>query len=157
MYFYFVKQNYFMPKERSAGAIIFRQFGKILYLLLKYTHKTTYWDFPKGNIEEGENEEQTARREIKEETALEEIKFQPGFKEKISYFYRRDGQTIFKEVIYFLVESHKAEIKISEEHVGYEWVDFDTATHRLKENSREVLEKAHAFLTKGSTGLSKFI
>lgn len=143
-----------MPKERSAGAVIFRKFGKILYLMLKYTYKNTFWDFPKGNIEEGETEEETARREINEETGLENIQLVPGFKEKISYFYRREGQTIFKEVVYFLAESQKAEVKISEEHSVYEWVDFETAKSRLKENSREVLEKANSFLTKGIT---KFI
>lgn len=140
-------QTNFMPRERSSGAVIFRKFGHILYLLLKYTYKTTFWDFPKGNIEEGETEEETARREIKEETGLENIRLVPGFKEKISYFYRREGQTIFKEVVYFLAESQKAEVKISEEHTGYEWVDFETAKSRLKDNSREVLEKANAFLT----------
>lgn len=125
-----------------------------MYLLLKYTYKTTFWDFPKGNIEPRETEEETVRREVREETGLEEIKFVPNFREKISYFYRRNGQTVYKEVIYFLVESRKAEVKISEEHVGYEWVDFETAKARLKQNSREALEKAHAFLTKG---LTKFL
>ena len=154
MYFYFPKQMYFMPRERSAGAIIFRRVGKILYLLLKYTYKTTYWDFPKGNIEPGETEEETVRREIKEETGIEDIRLLPGFKEKISYFYRREGQTIYKEVVYFLAETGTATVKISKEHVGFEWVDYETARERLKENSRSALEKAHEFLTKG---LTKFL
>ena len=144
-----------MTKESSAGAVIFRKEGKkILYLLLHYQFKTDYWDFPKGNIEEGESEETTAMREIKEETEIKNIKFIAGFKEKISYVYKKNGDTIFKDVVFYLAEAKSKEVKISSEHTGYEWVDFETATKRLKENSRKVLMKADEFLNKG---LSKWI
>jgi 8-oxo-dGTP pyrophosphatase MutT (NUDIX family) len=136
-----------MIKEKSVGAVIFRKDKEIKYLLLHYRYKTDYWDFPKGNIEKGEEEEDTVRREIKEETGIEDIKFVDGFKEKISYFYRREGELVSKEVVYFLIETSISEVKISEEHVGYEWVNFDNAKKRLKENSKKVLEKAVKFLT----------
>jgi 8-oxo-dGTP pyrophosphatase MutT (NUDIX family) len=136
-----------MIKEKSVGAVIFRKDKEIKYLLLHYRYKTDYWDFPKGNIEKGEKEEDTVRREIKEETGIEDIKFVDGFKEKISYFYRREGELVSKEVVYFLIETSISEVKISEEHVGYEWVNFDNAKKRLKENSKKVLEKAVKFLT----------
>lgn len=136
-----------MVRERSAGAIIFRKTESgIRYLLLHYHYKTYYWDFPKGNIEEGEREEDTARREVKEETGLENIKFIEGFKEKISYFYRREEKIVFKEVLYFLVKSEEERVKLSEEHIGYEWVDYETAKSRLREKSKGVLEKANKFL-----------
>lgn len=143
-----------MPREKSAGAIIFRRNKEIKYLLLHYNYKTEFWDFPKGNIEKGESEEETVRREIKEETGIEDIKFIPGFREKINYFYRREGKTIFKEVIYFLVETSVKEVRISEEHVGYSWLDFNDAKERLKENSRKILEKANKLLL---SGLSKWV
>lgn len=136
-----------MPKEKSVGAIIFRKDkNKIKYLLLHYKFKTEFWDFPKGNIEERETENGTIRREIKEEAGIDDIKFIPNFKEKISYFYKRGGRIIFKEVVYFLVETKGKRVKISKEHIGYEWIDFDIAKKRLKENSRNVLEKANRFL-----------
>ena len=141
-----------MVRERSAGAVIFRKEGKdILYLLLHYHFKTDYWDFPKGNIESDETEEETVKREIEEETGINDVKFIDGFKEKVSYFYRRDGNTVFKEVIFYLVETKEKDVKISEEHTGYEWVDFETAKPRLKENSRNVLMRAKEFLNKGLT------
>ncbi len=143
-----------MLKERSAGAIIFHRNGGIKYLLLEYTYKTTFWDFPKGNMERGESEEGTVVREVKEETGIDDIKFIPDFKERISYFYRRDGQAVSKEVVYFLVETKRTEVKISEEHTGFEWVDFETARGRLKENSRKTLEKAEKSLT---SGLQKWV
>jgi len=141
-----------MVRERSAGAVIFRKEGKdILYLLLHYHFKTDYWDFPKGNIESDETEEETVKREIEEETGINDVKFIDNFKEKVNYFYRRDGNTVFKEVIFYLVETKEKDVKISEEHTGYEWVDFETAKPRLKENSRNVLMRAKEFLNKGLT------
>ena len=140
-----------MATERSAGAVIFRRFGKgILYLLLHYHFKTDYWDFPKGNIESGEAEEETVKREVKEETGIADIRFVPDFREKISYFYRRGGDTIFKEVIFYLAETGESEVRLSDEHTGYEWVGFEDAAKKLKENSRNVLMKADRFLRKFS-------
>jgi len=74
-----------MPKETSAGAVIFRkENNEIYYLLLHY--ESGHWDFPKGNIEEGEKEEETVKREAAEETGVEDIKIVEGFKEWIKYF-----------------------------------------------------------------------
>lgn len=136
-----------MVEEKSAGAVIFRKMESgIRYLLLHYHYKTYFWDFPKGNIEKGESEEATVKREVKEETGLEDIKFIEGFKEKISYSYKREGKTVFKTVIYFLVKSEEERVILSEEHIGYEWPDYETAKYRLRENSKRVLEKANKFL-----------
>lgn len=136
-----------MPREASAGAVIFRrEKNEVKYLVLHYRYKTDYWDFPKGNIEKGEIEEETVRREVKEETGIEDIEFVFGFKERVSYFYRRGGQTIFKQVTYYLAETKVTDVKISGEHIGYEWVDYQEAMNRLKENSKKVLKKANQFL-----------
>jgi len=135
-----------MIKEKSAGAIIFKRDGKIRYLFLKKKYKTEYWDLPKGNIEKDEKEEETVRREIQEETGLKDLKFVPGFKEKINYFYKNDRGTVFKEVIFFLVESKSEEVKISPEHTSYEWVTYTEALKRAKENTRKVFEKANVIL-----------
>jgi 8-oxo-dGTP pyrophosphatase MutT (NUDIX family) len=65
-----------VQQERSAGAVIFSfdsVLGKIEYLLLNYA--AGHWDFPKGNIENGEDEIQTARREIQEETGICDVEF----------------------------------------------------------------------------------
>jgi len=81
-----------MPREISAGAIIFRQVdNKPLYLLLHYpamNHRSSrdFWDFPKGHIEPNESIVQTIRREVKEETAIDDLVFIRGYKETIKYF-----------------------------------------------------------------------
>ena len=143
--------------EKSAGIIIFRrqENGEILYILLKNTSGN--YDFPKGNVESGETEEAAAKRETEEETGLKEITFAEGFKERVKYFYRREGQPINKEVVYFLAETKTPEIKISWEHVGFEWVNYKDAMEKIKfSNTKSVMKKANDFLT-GDRGLGKFL
>jgi 8-oxo-dGTP pyrophosphatase MutT (NUDIX family) len=143
-----------MIKEKSAGAIVFKKNGKIRYLFLRKRYKNEYWDLPKGNIEKGEEEEETVRREIDEETGLKDLRFVKGFKEKINYFYKRDKDTVFKEVVFFLAESKNDEVKISPEHSSYEWVSYEEALKRTKDNTRKVFEKVHLILEEG---LNKFV
>jgi 8-oxo-dGTP pyrophosphatase MutT (NUDIX family) len=144
-----------MPVEKSAGAVVFRrENNKIYYLLLHYpsvSHRAEkdYWDFPKGHVEKGEKEIETVKREVFEETGLKEIKFVEGFKEWIKYFFKYKGKNIFKIVTFYLVQTNKKEIKISSEHLGYEWLPFDEAMERLTfNNAREILKKADNFLKK---------
>lgn len=139
--------------EKSAGAVIFRQDqNTIKYLLLHYPSsvkaKKSYWDFPKGHVDPGESDEQTAKREVREETGLEDIQFVDGFKESIKYFFRFEGKSVFKIVVYFLAETKTEEIKISSEHIGFAWHDYETTLAAISfKNSKEVLEKANEFLT----------
>jgi len=146
-----------MPSERSAGAIIFRrEDSKTLFLLLHYPstgHRTSkdYWDLPKGHIEQGETEGKTVRREVAEETGIKDVEFIPKFRETIKYFFKWEGKTIFKTVAYYLLETKTKEIKISEEHVGFDWLEYEAAIERLTfKNAREILKKANDYLsTKG--------
>ena len=136
-----------MAHEKSAGAIVFRKDKEIKYLLLHYKFRTDYWDFPRGNIEKGEDEQETALREIKEETGISDAELQKGFAEKVQWFYKREGQTVFKEVIFFLAETKQKEIKLSKEHIGYAWLSYDKALKKLTfKNAKGVLDKAHEFL-----------
>ena len=134
-----------MPLEKSSGAIVFkREEGEVYYLLLLY--EWGHWGFPKGNIEEGESLEETARREIKEETGLE-VDFIEGFKEWIKYFYKIDDRNVFKIATYLLAEAKGKEVTLSHEHDDYEWLKFNEAVKRLNfDNAKEVLKKANNFL-----------
>ena len=134
-----------MPDETSAGAVVFRKDKEIKYLLLQYG--AGHWDFPKGNIEKGEQEKETVKREIQEETGIAEISFAEGFKERIRYFYRREGRLISKEVVFYLCETKEENVKISHEHIGYEWLNYEDALAKVTfKNSKEILEKANEFL-----------
>ncbi len=128
--------------EKSCGVVLYRmENGAALYLLLHYP--AGHWDFPKGHIEEGENELQTAMRELREETGIENAEFEPEFREKISYFYRREGKPIYKEVFFFLARTDEKEVRVSHEHQGHEWLAYPEAQKRVTyKNSKGVLEKA---------------
>lgn len=131
-----------MPVERSAGAILYRvEGGRNLYLLLHY--EAGHWDFPKGNIEKGETEEETIRREVWEETGIKKIEFEK-FREKIHYFFKREGKTIYKEVVFRLAKTKEKKVKISFEHIGYKWLPYEEALEQLTyKNAKEILKKAH--------------
>lgn len=137
--------------ETSAGAIIFRideGTKKPKYLLLHYG--AGHWDFAKGHIEGSESEEETLRREAKEETGLADLKLLPGFRERISYFYKKEGRTTPKDAVFLLAETAAAEedIRLSFEHSEYEWLGFDEAIEKVTyDGSKEVLKKADQFLS----------
>ena len=117
----------------------------VKYLILHY--EAGHWDFVKGNVEPNESEKDTVTRELQEETGIADAQFIEGFKEKIEYFYRRQGATIHKEVIFFLIETHTKKVKLSYEHVGYTWLDYQNTMKRLTfKNAKDVLQKAHGLL-----------
>lgn len=136
-----------MIKERSAGAIIFRQAKERKYLLLQYGYG--HWEFVRGNIEDNESEIETIRREAKEEAGLNNLEFVPNFKERINFFYKKDQELVSKEVIFYLAETKQEEIKLSIEHKGYKWLNFNDALSQLTyDNAKGVLKKAEEFLEK---------
>ena len=148
-----------MPSEKSCGAVIFRQEGKkILYLLLKYkktSKEEYYYDFPKGHVEKGEEELDTTRREVEEETGIKNVKFIEGFKERIHYFFKWKGETISKDVIFFLAETKTEKVHTSTEHYGFKWLPYEEAMEATSyKNAKEILEKANKFL---DSGLRKFM
>lgn len=135
-----------MVLEKSAGAIVSREERGVLYYLLLH-YQAGHWDFPKGNIEKGEKTEETVEREIEEETGIKDIEFIPDFKEQINYFYKKEGKTIYKTVIFFLAKTKTKEVKLSWEHQDFEWLPCEKALRRLTfKTTKETLKKANNFL-----------
>src|SRR5215467_11626718 len=100
-----------MIEERSSGAVLFIETDDAKkYLLLNYP--SGHWDFVKGNIEKGETLKETAIREIREETGINDVSFIDGFQEKVEYHYQRGGDLIHKEVVFFLAKTASTEVKI---------------------------------------------
>lgn len=137
-------------REHSAGAVIFRRQGdKILFLLLQ--SERGHWEFPKGLVEKGENEEDAARREVKEEVGIEDLSFIGGFKKTINYFFTVPdeswrlprGARVFKTVNFYLAETKTRAVKISSEHKNFKWLEFKEATLLFNyKNHRDILEAA---------------
>lgn len=139
-----------MPRqERSAGFILFREdahaSGKRVYLLLDYGR---HWDYAKGHVEKGETDLDAAVRELKEETGIKAPEVVDGFTHEIEYFFRSSKHGLIKKsVIFFLAKTESRDVILSEEHIGYEYLDYEAAMKRLTyANAREALRKAHEFL-----------
>lgn len=154
--------------EKSVGAVVFRESenGEKKFLLLHYPSGGRagyggHWDFPKGHVEKGETEEQTLRREVAEETGIDDLDIVADFRDSMRYHYHAKGTekeerisegrglSIFKKVIYYIAETKRDDVEISDEHVGFEWLNYEGALHRINyENGRNILRKAHDFLDK---------
>ncbi len=137
-----------MITEHSAGAIIFhREAADPVFLVLHY--EEGHWGASKGHIEKGETEEQTALREIREETGLTAIHFVPGFNTENHYFYKKEGRLSKKTVTFFLAEALNREITLSFEHVGYAWLPFAEALAKVTfKSEKTVWQSAWEYLLK---------
>ena len=112
-------------------------------------YEAGHWDFPRGGMEKGETEKETARREILEETGITDIAFIDGFREKTFWFYKKEGKTFYKEAIFYLAKTESFEVKISPEHVAFKWLNFNEAIEQVTfDNTRKILKKTQDFLDK---------
>ena len=79
-----------MMHEKSCGAIVYRKYhGNTEILLIKHIN-SGHWSFPKGHVEEGETEEETAKREIMEETGID-VNLDTTFREIVTYSPKKDN------------------------------------------------------------------
>ncbi len=130
-----------MKREISSGGVVFRKSGKILKILLI---KDSYgrWSLPKGLIEKGETMEQTALREISEETGLKKIKIIEKLGD-VKYIYTLKGEKIFKIVRFFLVQATDSRLKRSWEVQDVKWFSAEEASEKIEySNSRPLVKKA---------------
>jgi bis(5'-nucleosidyl)-tetraphosphatase len=137
-----------MYDEISAGAVLhlMDENFEINYLILNYSYG--HWDFPKGNVEIGETEIDTIKREVMEETGIVDIKLIEGLRQQISYKYRKKSKLVHKTVIYYLAETKSNKVVLSFEHVNFAWLNFNSALNKLSfENSKKVLKNAKEFLS----------
>ena len=158
-------------RQISAGAIIFRREagGGIKFLLLY--HGRNYWNFPKGKLEEGEQATAAFLREVEEETGLKrhDLKIMSGFRATDRYtflegrtYYRRINHkahaerirgAVLKIVIFYLVETKKSEVVISEEHEGFGWFSYHEALRVSKyKNTQNIIKRANEFIQKNLRG-----
>lgn len=130
--------------EASCGAIVYRIInGEVRFLLIK-NKRSANWGFPKGHMERGENEKETAYREVLEEAGIH-IRFMPDFRYKSEYSIQ--GR-IEKKVIIFLATTDDTSTIIQREEIEeYLWLKFDKAMSSLKfPNDKNLLRKANEYL-----------
>ncbi len=143
-----------MNKEFSAGAVIFKRVGDKMLFLLIHSKRNKMWGFPKGHLEHGETEKEAARREIKEETGLSNLRFIDGFEEKVMYetVSKRppfEGERIEKYVTYFLCEMKFQDIMIDGREISdYAFLPLGEAEELVRfRNLNNILRKAYDFLS----------
>lgn len=133
--------------EKSCGAIVYRtrDDGVIEYLVL-YQHRSGTWSLPKGHIAAGETEEETALREVWEETGLK-VSLQNGFRREMSYTVSAKA---LKHVVFFLARA-QGELTLGENEISdYIWAEKSAAIRRLGgRNMGKVVEAAEAFIRGG--------
>lgn len=130
--------------EKSCGALIFFRKRQGVRILLVKNHNGRYWSFPKGHMELGETEEQTAVREIKEETGLD-VRLIEGFREVSDYC---PYSNIKKRVVFFLAQSFTDDVhEQAEEIADHIWVDLQQARkYCTYDNDLRVIEKAEILI-----------
>ena len=133
-----------MNYEKSCGAIVYRRFhGNTEILLIRHI-KSGYWSFPKGHVENGETEVETATREIKEETNID-VLIDSSFRETVSFSPRRHTS---KAVVYFVAKALNNDTKPQLEEISeIRWVEIgQAASHLTYDNDKLIVNKAKAFI-----------
>ena len=133
--------------EKSCGAVVYCQKGnEIMYLLA--CERSGYWVFPKGHMEAGESEHDTALREVKEETGLD-VAFVEGFRVTDEHNLAREGRpNTIKQTVYFLAGFEGQEFVPQESEIEkIVLVDYESAMETLQSDGfKQILTQAHEFL-----------
>ena len=135
-------------REKSCGAVVWcEKAGERLYLIEEM--RAGHYSMPKGHVEPGESESETAEREIREETGLI-VSVDTSFRETISY---EPYPGCRKEVVFFCAAASDREIRVQEEEVRSAcWLPLAKALARLShESDREILRRADRFLSRAGT------
>ena len=131
-----------MVYEKSCGALVIRQDSESarMYILMIRHRPGGYRSFPKGHVEAGETERQTAVREVREETAAE-ISIIPDFRHVVCY---TPAPAVEKEVVYFLARTEQVDIRPRRGEIAQvEWIPLLQAERYLThENDKRVLNAA---------------
>lgn len=134
-----------MQLEKSCGGVVFtRENGDVRYVIIR--HRSGHCGFPKGHMEPGETEQQTALREICEEVGLN-CTLLEGFRQQDQYPLPKKPDTM-KQVVYFLAEFGDQEIRIQPEEVAQVYrLPYEEAMKMLPfPEARRILAAADAFL-----------
>ena len=126
-----------------GGVVIFR--GKVLLLYKNFRNKYEGWVLPKGTVETGEEYEDTALREVREETgARASIVKYVG---KSHYSFTVPEDTVEKQVHWYLMkgENYYSKPQREEYFVDSGYYKYHEAYHLLKfSNERQILERAYS-------------
>lgn len=132
-----------MEKAVSCGGVvIYRE--KILLLYKNYRNRYEGWVLPKGTVEKGENHQETAIREVREETGVTGKII--DYIDKSEYSFNTPSGIVNKEVYWYLMTADSYYSKPQREEFFYDsgYYKYIEAYHLLKfPNEKNILEKAY--------------
>ena len=134
-----------MTYEKSCGAVVYtRAEGAVKYVLVQSLEG--FWGFPKGHMETGETEEQTALREIDEDVHLK-VSIRDGFRTTDEHAIPSKPDVI-KQIVYFCAEyDHQEPVPQDSELAAVALVTYEEAMEMFQfESSKRILREAHDFL-----------
>ena len=136
-----------MTGEKSCGAVVFTKGSSVIKYVIIESNDGAF-GFPKGHTEAGENEHETALREIFEETGLN-VNIIDGFREEDRYTFEKGGVTHTKLAVYFVAEfSHMVPVPQPAEIRSVRLCSFGDAISKLTfDSSKQILQKAHSFIS----------
>ena len=126
-----------------GGVVIYR--GKILVLYKRYKNKYEGWVLPKGTVEMGETHEETAIREVKEESGADAVIRR--YLGATHYNFSTSREMVNKEVLWYLMscESYYSKPQREEYFEDSGYYKYNYAFHLLRfPNEKHILEKAYA-------------
>ncbi|MCR5186446.1 MAG: NUDIX domain-containing protein [Clostridia bacterium] len=130
-----------MKKEVACGCIIFDKNNNILLIHQK---NDDFWGFPKGHVDDGETEFQTALREVKEEVGLDVEIIDAKYRYVLNYWIQK--RNVDKTTILYLAKpkQENANVIIQEAEVTEsKWVTIEEATKLLTyDDLKEVMRTA---------------
>lgn len=132
-----------MKTEKSCGAILCQDSGEVPQVLLIRHKNGGHWGFPKGHVEGQETEEETALREIREETGLR-AQLDKGFRRVVTY---SPKPQVMKDVVYFAARPVGGQLKRQEAEVEELcWTTLGGALEQITfETDRDVLRAFIAY------------
>jgi bis(5'-nucleosidyl)-tetraphosphatase len=128
----------------ACGVIVYLMKNREIHYLLVKSKQFDFYGFPKGHVEGEETEEETALREVLEETGLTPTLVH-HFKTQTSYLLESGKM---KTVIYFLGSIQDETIQLQEEEISdCKLLPYEDALITLKhENDRDILKLADNYL-----------
>lgn len=134
--------------ETSAGGVVLDADQANVALIGRLDRRgRLLWSLPKGHIEEGETPEQTAVREVAEETGIKSVVLRPLG--TIDYWFVADNRRIHKTVHHFLLQATDGELSDDDVEVTeVAWVALDDLDDRLAyADERRLVRKARELLS----------
>jgi 8-oxo-dGTP pyrophosphatase MutT (NUDIX family) len=143
-------------RATSCGGIVLRDANGTTEICLGRRQRTlgrsgTTWTLPKGTPNDGESVDQTALREVAEETGLEVRIVAPVG--AIEYFFTQDGERIHKTVHYFLMEATGGSLDAHDhEFDEVRWMPVDEARRLMTfDTERQIVEEALPVAQQGAS------